>query len=235
MKISIILLSLILIAQLSSCIKIDCEFKKDFIHNWGLRYTCRTKKFTIKGDERKLKVIAGDHLKNHTLEDVTQYFARGLNIERFPGGLGEKFSGLEVVRITSCNMRLFLKNDAENLTKLKYLDLVGNKLEKLESDTFENIPSLIEVVLNNNRLQFIGAQILKPLLRLQMISFGGNVCIIGHSKYSDEQLARLKTEIALKCSDISMTDVMLRFDGVEEKIEILLAKIHELSKNLHRY
>lgn len=234
MKIFLILLSIISVAQISSCIKIDCEFKNDFIHNWGLRYTCRTRKFTIKGDERKIKDVAGDHLKNCTTENVTQYFARSLNIERFPSGLGEKFSGLEVVRITLCNMRLLLKNDTENLPNLKYLDLIGNKIEKLGSDTFENVPKLLEVVLNNNRLQFIGSKLLEPLQSLQMISFGGNLCIASHSKYSDEQLARLKREIELKCSDISMTDVILRFDGVDDKLESLLGKIYELSKSLSK-
>ena len=225
-------MSLFLIAKVSSCIKIECEFKKDFIHNWGDRYSCRTKKYSIKGDERKIEIVNGNHLKNHANVNVTQYFARNLNIERFPGGLGEIFPSLEVVRITLCNMRLFLKSDTETLSKLKYLDLIGNKIEKLESDTFENTPNLVEVVLNNNRLQFIGSKLLEPLQKLEMISFGGNACITSHSKYSDEQLARLKKEITLKCNDVSMTDLMIRFDEIEEKMENLLAKVDEISKTL---
>lgn len=234
MKALILFLVVTVFAKFSLSIKIDCEFKNDFIHNWGLRYTCRTKRYVLKGNERKINDVSGDHLEGQTNQNITQYFARGLNIERFPGGLGEEFPALVVVRITLCNMRLFQKDDTEKLSNLKYLDLIGNKIEKLDSDTFENIPNLMEIVLNNNRLQFIGAKLLEPLKNLQMISFGGNVCITSHSKYSNEQLLRLKTEISLKCSDISMADVMLRFDSVDEKLAVLLKKIIIFTKNMSK-
>lgn len=214
------------------CIQIECEFKIDFIHDWGKRYSCRTKKFTAKSDERKIASVAGNHLKNRTNDDVTQYFARSLNIERFPSGLGESFKTIEVVRITSCNMRLVLKIDMEHLTTLKYLDLVGNKIEKLESNTFENTPGLIEVMLNNNRLQFIGSKIFEPLKALQVISLGGNPCVGSHSKHSDEQLKRLKTEINLKCNDVSITDVMIRFDTLEAKFDKLHEQLAKIFKSL---
>lgn len=233
MKLLAILLSLSFIVILSNCILIECEFKNDYIHNWLNRYTCRTKKFVAhRGDDRKISRVDGDQLKNQTSANVTQYFARGLNIERFPGGLTDHFPHLEVVRITSSNMRLLLKEDMANLEKLIYLDLVGNKIEKLESDTFENTPNMIEVLLSNNRLQFIGANLLEPLKNLQFIHFGGNVCVTGQSKHSSEQLARLNAEIKLKCSDISMSDVMTRFDGLKVEVGILLGKIEEINKNL---
>lgn len=229
MKFLIIFCSTVFVLKLSSCISIDCEFKKDFIHDWGLRYSCRTKKIVVKGwDDRKISIVTGVHLQNQTSSDVSQYFARGLTIERFPGGLGEQFVSLEVVRITSCNMRLLLKGDMEHLNALKYLDLVGNKIEKLESDIFENTPNLLEVMLNNNRLQFIGANLLEPLKNIKLISFGGNQCYTGFAKYSHEQLLRLKTEIKLRCSDISMLDLMARLESVENKIEKMLERIDKL-------
>lgn len=224
MKVLIIFCATLLVA---SCIKIECEFKNDYIHNWGLRYSCRTKKYVVKGETRPIESVAGDHLKTHANINVTQYFARSLIVERFPKGLGDHFTSLEVVRITSCNMRLMLKDDLENLQTLKYLDLIGNKLEKLESNTFELTPNLLEVILNNNRLQFIGARLVEPLVKIQLISFGGNVCIASQSRYSQEQLDRLKTEIQLKCSDISMAEVLIRFDEVEAKLEELMAKVDE--------
>lgn len=211
--------ALVLTASLSHCVDIDCEFKNDFIHEWGQRYSCRTKKYFIKVDDRHVKTVSGVHLKNRTNADVTQYFARNLNVERFPTGLGESFENLEVVRITFCGMRLLLKESMQNLTKLKYLDLISNKIEKLDSDVFELAPNLVEVVMNNNRLKFIGAAILEPLKKLEFISFGGNVCISSHFKYTHEQLSRLKTEITLKCSDISLADVMKRLDGIEAKFD----------------
>lgn len=232
MKVLVVLLALSHGIALLNCLLIECEFKYDYIHDWKNRYTCRSKKFVIRGDERKISRVDGDQMKNHTSVNVTQYFARGLNIERFPGGLTEYFTNLEVVRITSCNMRLVLKDDMANLERLIYLDLVGNKIEKLESDTFANTPNLNEVLLSNNRLQFIGANLLEPLKKLYYIHFGGNVCITGQSKHSSEQLLRLKTEIKLKCSDISMMDVMTRFDGLKAEIGVLTQKLDEISKHM---
>lgn len=232
MKKIIFLASLIFLVELSTCINITCEFKNDYIHNWGGRYSCQTKKFIMVGSDRKIRTVVGDHLKNQTSANITQYFARGLNIQRFPGGLGDQFKNLEVVRITSCNMRLLLKEDMENLEKLKFLDLVGNKIEKLESNTFENTLSLVEIMFDYNRLQFIGGELLEPLKHIQLIRFGANVCIGNHAIYSEEQLARLKTEIKLKCSDISMAEVLIRFDGLEEKMTNLMTKLDEINKHL---
>lgn len=229
-----ILLFFLAFLKFSSSISIFCEFKNDYIHDWGLRYSCQTKKIVVKGEDKKIETVAGDHLKEMTSENVTQYFARGLNIEKFPQGLGEMFVNLEVVRITSCNMIFLLKEDMENLEKLKFLDLVGNKIEKLKSDVFENIPNVVEVILNNNRLTFIGSEILKPLGKLEIISFGGNVCVQSFAKHSDEQLRRLKSDIELKCSDITMVDLIKRFGDLELKLVEVLKKIDD-GKAKRRY
>lgn len=234
MKILILFLVTLLSTKFSISINIDCEFKNDYIHNWGGRYSCHTKKFAVIGSDRKIKNVSGVHFKNQTNDNVTQYFARGLVIQIFPSGLGERFTNVEVVRITSCSMRLLLKEDMENLVKLKYLDLVNNKIEKLESNTFENTLNLIEILLDNNRLQFIGAELLNLLKNIQLVRFGANVCIGSHAIYSQEQLARLKTEIKLKCSDISMADLLIRFDGLESKLLSLMSKVDEISKNLSK-
>lgn len=231
MKISLILFT---IFELSSSIVIDCEFKNDYIHDWGLKYSCRTKKFVLKDDDRKISIVVGDHLKNMTSDNVTQYFARGLKIDRFPQGLGDRFVNVEVVRITTCHLRLLLKEDMANLTKLKYLDLIGNKIEKLDSNTFENAPNLIEVILNNNRLKFIGSKILEPMKKLEMVSFGGNVCVQASANHSKEQLERLNMEIRLKCSDISASDVMERFDEMEKKLKEVMKRIAEIGEVLEK-
>lgn len=234
MKFHLIIMAIISVAELTDCIIIDCEFKNDFIHDWGLRYSCRTTKFIVERDAIKISNVFGTHLANLAKENVTQFFARNLNVERFPSGLGENFVDLEVVRITICHMRLLLKEDMEHLGKLKYLDLIGNKLEKLESDTFEFAPNLIEVILNNNRLLFIGSRLMDPMKKLECISFGGNVCIGSHAKHSNEQLLRLKTEINLKCNDISFTDVMTRFDEMKTNMKNLMETLVAITKELSK-
>lgn len=215
------ILALILTSQLSNCVDIECEFRNHTITNdWGERYSCITKKIVTKADDRLVRNVTGVHSKNYFSANVTQYLARNLLVERFPIGLGASFANLEVVRFTFCGMRLLFKESMQNLTKLKYLDLINNKIEKLGSDVFEFSPNLVEIILNNNRLKFVGAFILEPLTKLEFVSFGGNVCLSGHFKYTREQLPRLKKEIMLQCSDISMADVMKRFDEIDAKLDI---------------
>lgn len=211
---------------------IDCDFKYEYIHDWNERYTCRTRNLNSKIDNKNIESISGVHLESMSNDNVTQYFARLLTVEYFPNGLGDYFSNLEVVRITSCNMRHLRKKDLQNLRNLKYLDLIGNKIEKLDSNTFENTPQLQNVILNNNRLQFIGSKLMEPLKNLQIISFGGNTCIGGHAKDSVEQLERLKTEIKLKCNDISMEDLMQKMDNLEMQIKKILIHVLNLSQSL---
>jgi DNA-directed RNA polymerase subunit L len=115
----------------------------------------------------------------------------------------------------------------KGLTKVKYLDLLGNRLEKLESDTFEYTPNLVEIMLNNNKIKFIGYELLHPLKHLHNINFGGNLCIISHAG-DNEEMMRLNAEIKLKCSDISMLDLLIKMNALQHKVEDALRHIEAL-------
>lgn len=122
------------------------------------------------------------------------------------------------MRITSCDLKALHKNHLKDLSKIKYLDLLGNRIEKLDSNTFEYTPNLLEILLNNNKIKFIGLELLTPLKKLKYINFGGNICIVGHAK-NHEEIKLLRDEIKLKCSDISMYDLLLKLDLLENKVE----------------
>lgn len=63
-------------------ILIECKFGDEIINNWGVRYTCRTRKFDIKKENKIVYGVSGDHTNlNMTNENVTQFFAKGLKIE----------------------------------------------------------------------------------------------------------------------------------------------------------
>jgi Leucine rich repeat len=209
-----------------NALQIKCEFDDDHFNGWEKRYSCKTVKYLTEGNAKIVEKIDGAQKNtSYTNFNVTQFFAKGIKIEQFPEGLAMHFGFLEVIRIVSCDMTILYKSSLENLTNIKYLDLLGNRLENLDSDTFENTPKLIEVWLNNNRLQFIGAQLLNPLKSLRVINLGGNTCIGSNSRHSDEELERLKIEIRLKCSDVSMYDLVRKLMRMEENIEVLTRKI----------
>jgi DNA-directed RNA polymerase subunit L len=131
----------------------------------------------------------------------------------------------------NCDLKIMLKHQMKGLGKVKYLDLLGNRLEKLDSNTFENTPNLIEIMLNNNKIKFIGYELLHPLKHLEIINLGGNICTISHAN-SPEEMKRLNDEIKLKCSDISMFDLMMKMNFLQHKIDDVLRHIEGIaSKN----
>lgn len=151
---------------------------------------------------------------------------------QFPRDLGKYFINLEVLRITSCDLKTINKNQLTDLHKLKYLDLLGNRIEKLESNTFEYTINLIEVMLNNNKIKFIGIDLLVPLRKLKNVNFGGNICISSQARGSEEIL-QLRDEIKLKCSDISMYDLLLKMDILENRIENIAQIFRKIKEKLN--
>lgn len=143
--------------------------------------------------------------------------------------MGKNFINLEVLRITSCDLKSIHKNQLKDLSNIKYLDLLGNRIEKLESNVFEYTPNLLEIMLNNNKIKFVGLDILTPLKKLKNINFGGNLCIVGSAR-NNEEFEQLRIDIKLKCSDISMYDLMLKMDMMENKIERALQIMQKFQK-----
>lgn len=229
MKILIILCCLIISIN---AIKITCEFRDEIFNGWQKRYTCRTIKYLNEGHDKSVESLSGVHTNASSNLNVTQYFAKGIKIEQFPEGLGSHFNNLEVIRMISCDMTILYKSSLRNLRKLKFLDLHGNRLENLDSGTFEDTPLLIEVWITNNRLQFIGANLFRPLKDLKILNLGGNTCIGSNARHSDEDLERLKIEMRLKCSDVSMFDLLSKITDMEDKFEVLLKIIDKLQENL---
>lgn len=64
-------------------ILIDCKFGDEIIHNWGVRYSCKVKKFDIKDDSKKVQGISGSH-HNESMSNanITQFLAKGLKVEQ---------------------------------------------------------------------------------------------------------------------------------------------------------
>lgn len=65
-----------------NCILIDCKFGDEIIHNWGVRYSCKVKKFDAKEDNKIVQGISGSHY-NESLSNanITQFLAKGLKVE----------------------------------------------------------------------------------------------------------------------------------------------------------
>lgn len=206
--------------NLVRCISVTCEYQIDYIISDSEKhYSCKVAKF--EADDSNNFTVAGNHVYQKDDKNVLQILGRSKTIEKFPGELGEKFHNVKIARFASCNMVLLDKRSFANLSGLEYLDLIGNKIEHLKSDTFEYASNLKQIILNNNRIEFVGAELLMPLKRIEKISFGGNICLSGSSDNETENLGRLNEEIALKCSDITKAQMITKFSFLETQIALL--------------
>jgi Leucine-rich repeat (LRR) protein len=226
-----LILILYLIFNTAQCWLMVCqigEFQVKKIVS-GYKNSSILKKFDGNAYKNDVHVTSSDLkvIDEKQVEDVKQFLARGVNVAQFPKGLGLKFKNLKFVRFASCHMELMLKDDLIGFDKLEDLDLIGNKLEYLKSDVFEFTPNLKEIILNNNRLEYIGNLILEPLVKLEKISFGGNVCVASHATDSVE-LQRLKEEIAIKCSDITMIEVITQMRNLENMVSTLSKSLENM-------
>lgn len=200
-------------------ISLECEYRNEYINDWKIQYTCIVKKFDVKNNEPSGSLnVYGNHLNTMDSENITQILGRNKNIEEFPSNLGKSFENLKCIRFALCNMWLVQRDHFAHMINLESLDLIGNKIEYLKSNTFDYVSNLREVILNNNRIEFVGESLLKPLVKIEKISFGGNVCVRGHAHNSSEDLQRLNEEIALKCSDITMAQLITKLKNLDTKI-----------------
>lgn len=230
MKAVLILICVVLTNQLNliQSIIVNCEYQIDYIINKTEKYySCKVAKF--EDDDSNFTVI-GNHAYNFINQEnftrknnseVLQILGRSKTIEKFPGELGKIFENLKIVRFSSCNMVFLEKDHFAHMSKLEYLDLIGNKIEYLKSDTFKYASNLNQVILNNNRIEFIGENLLRPLKNIAKISFGGNICTSGSAENSVEDLARLNEEIAMKCSDITKAQMIMKLSNLETQISQL--------------
>jgi hypothetical protein len=87
--------------------------------------------------------------------------------------------------------------------------------------------------MNNNKIKFIGTYLLDPLKSLQYANFGGNICIASNSRTTKE-IEWLKIEMKLKCTDISMFDVMDKLHEIDKslkKLEAFFQNVDNINEN----
>ena len=80
-NLKIIGLAMLLIAQIESII-INCKFEDEIIHNWNVRYSCKTQKLIKDNFPKTVSKITGDPINNTTgHSNVTQFLTKGITVE----------------------------------------------------------------------------------------------------------------------------------------------------------
>lgn len=146
-------------------------------------YNCQVTSGSIRSFSRTISSLSGKHVPDKSDQDINEIsfdnIYHKLTVKYFPKGMKQIFSNLTSVKIHDCELKEITKNDFEDLQQLEKLSLKNNKLATLPSDLFENMPWLISIEFNGNKLKFFSSKVVKPLMNneLELIDFRGNISI----------------------------------------------------------
>lgn len=114
---------------------------------------------------------------NEILPHIIILSIRYQTVHRVPEDLDKFFPNVEALQIFNSELKILEQKDLKPFDNLKELWVHQNELESLSGDLFKFNTELQLIVLNNNRLRFIGKYILVPLTKLEIANFNSNKCI----------------------------------------------------------
>lgn len=76
------------------------------------------------------------------------YFEHNKKVEFLPINVDKMFPALEVYIAYECSLSRVTKSNFKNLAKIKILTLSYNKIERISTDTFEDLVALIDLDLS---------------------------------------------------------------------------------------
>lgn len=182
---------------------IQCKFDEWPWIDAHRRYTANIKKKII-SDNPNLS-FDGKHLIPHQNFDVTAANFMSCRVIKIPGPiLIQHYPMLEAIALSNCGLRSILKEDFKGLIHLKVLWLNDNELEYLPGDLFEESRKLEYVSFEKNKIRYIDAELLDPLVDLKLINFFGNAAIdkVFNSAFltqGNATLEEIKNEIIANC------------------------------------
>lgn len=195
------LISVILSAAFFSAvsgINLKCVFGT---HTWpyiGEVKYCHSRELVVTSSNQSI-TSANDQPENHYHgENIKFLQILSQTVNFVPKRIEKVFLSIEGLQIDNSKLKTISKQDLEPFKELKIISMSFNDLETLDSDLFSFNPLLKRIHFQNNRLTFIGENVLEPLSNLERAHFNGNVCIKKDAVTPDE-MEELKAEIKIKC------------------------------------
>lgn len=91
----------------------------------------------------------------------------------------------------------------------------GTEVERIPGNFFKSTPDMAFVGFQNNKIKYVGAELLENLPKLQKVNFQENVCINDFSMNAKE-LKRLINDLKTKCQDEEKPTTENPEDGTTE-------------------
>jgi uncharacterized protein YjiK len=127
-----------LFISLKTVTSFDVICEKALTYEWkfaGRHFTCDMK--------TKVTIDTNDFEILNINDDITGLnFDHNKNIEFLPVEFGRNFESLEALSAFGCSIKTIIKANFAHLSQLKYLSLEKNKIERINSDTFEDLEGL---------------------------------------------------------------------------------------------
>lgn len=224
--------------------EISCEeVRDDWDNSIGPIKTCFTQR-TVAINELGTTVSNLDvTIKGLTFQSYRFYF--------LPDNVTENFPDLLVYRANDCSIKAISKRFFRGLTKLKILHLGSNKIEKISTDTFEDLAELKElflckfyfiyaifgftkkIVSGFNKIQSMSSEIFRSLNKLKKVELEKNICISENFE-GPQQIAQLEETVIEKCvtQEMRMTELKSSMEKTATTITRLESQIASLNKKV---
>lgn len=134
----IILAAIFLITDLSSAEEVTCELT--FVRGWSLGSlkTCSMQESTVI-DAPLVRILSN---RDESVKALT--FEENKKISFLPLETFKKFPNLNAYAAWGCSIKIVQKEHFQNLINLMLINLAGNQIEIIYSDTFEGLTKLKE-------------------------------------------------------------------------------------------
>lgn len=111
----------------------------------------------------KIKSIIGTFPDKKTYEDVARFYIWDENLEAFPENISSLFPNLSRLEIKNCGLKKISRSDLIGLENIESLLLMENELTTLPDDLFVDMKNLKHIHFNDNKLENLSSNLLKPI------------------------------------------------------------------------
>ena len=101
-------------------------------------------------------------------------FNNNAQVQFIPADLSLTFSRLVVVQFWTCSVKFIKESNFKGLVDLLFINLIHNKIRKIEDGSFKENTKLEYLWLSNNKLKYVSKDLFEPLRNLKELSLNDN-------------------------------------------------------------
>lgn len=188
----------VVLSSTSLAFRVTCRYRIDEDHDI---YSCELECLPDFDLRDVVTSVNGDHLNGKSNADVAQISANGKKLKVFPNGLSKHFNAEKIrfIFFVSAGMKEIHQSDLSGFTKLKTLNLSGNRIAIIEENLFQYNTELEFINLSWNAIKSISPHVFNHLENLSNLDVLHNICISRYAIASRLQVLDLVKEISEKC------------------------------------